>query len=223
VGHIVHLDNTPVQIVGVARNSKHFMLTEKDEAAFYEPYFRAERRTDLHFLIRPTGRPEPLLPAITATLAEVDASAAIETKPMSRALTFALLPSRFGAAVLGSMGVLGLLLASIGFYGVLLYSVSRRTREIGLRVALGATPRSVLKMVMGHSAALLGAGLGAGMTLAFFAVQPLAMFLIPGVRPADPLNFLVVGTVLSLVAVAATAAPAIRALRVDPMVALRHE
>jgi len=61
------------------------------------------------------------------------------------------------------------------------------------------------------------------MTLAFFAVQPLAMFLIPGVRPADPLNFLVVGAVLSLVAVAATAAPAIRALRVDPMVALRHE
>jgi putative ABC transport system permease protein len=76
---------------------------------------------------------------------------------------------------------------------------------------------------MGHSAALLGAGLAAGMTLAFFAVQPLAMFLIPGVRPADPLNFLVVGAVLSLVAVAATAAPAIRALRVDPMVALRHE
>jgi putative ABC transport system permease protein len=116
-----------------------------------------------------------------------------------------------------------LLLAAIGLYGVLLYSVSRRTREIGLRVALGATPGSILKMVMGQSATLLITGLATGTALAVFAVQPLGMFLVPGVRPSDPLNFVIVGAALSLVAVAASAAPAIRALRVDPMVALRHE
>ena len=143
LGHTVRFEGNTVEIVGVVPNAKHFMLTENNEPAFYEPYDRMNGRTDLHFLIRPSGRPEPLLPAINAALGQVDATAAIETKPMYRALTFALLPSRFGAAVLGSMGFLGLLLAAIGLYGVLLYSVSRRTREIGLRVALGATPRSI--------------------------------------------------------------------------------
>jgi ABC-type antimicrobial peptide transport system permease subunit len=76
---------------------------------------------------------------------------------------------------------------------------------------------------MGHSAALVGAGLVAGTVLAVFAVRPLAMFLLPGVKPADPVNFILVGAVLSLVAIAATAAPALRALRIDPMAALRHE
>jgi ABC-type antimicrobial peptide transport system permease subunit len=90
-------------------------------------------------------------------------------------------------------------------------------------VALGATPPGILKLVAGHSAVLLGFGLLAGTALAVFAVRPLAAFLVPGVKPADPVNFVIVGTVLSLVALAATTAPALRALRVDPMDALRHE
>src|SRR5213078_2564971 len=101
---------------------------------------------------------------------------------MRQALTFALLPSRVGAATLGSMGLLGLLLASIGLYGVLLYAVSQRIREIGLRVALGASPGRILGMVLGQSARMLAAGTAIGMTLAVFAVRPLAMFLVPEVR-----------------------------------------
>jgi ABC-type antimicrobial peptide transport system permease subunit len=134
-----------------------------------------------------------------------------------------MLPSRVGAAVLGSMGLLGLALASIGLYGVLLFAVSRRIREIGLRMALGATPRGILQMVLGESALLVALGVGLGIAIAALAVRPLAMFLIPEVHPADPANFAIVAGVLGLVALLATLSPALRALRVDPVVALRHE
>ena len=135
---------------------------------------------------------------------------------MRNALGFALLPSRIGAALLGSAALLGLALASIGLYGVLAYSVTRRTPEIGLRIALGADGRAVLRMVLRESAAL-------GLGVAAFATRPLAMFLVPELSPTDPPTFLGVVGVLSVVAVAATLAPALRAIRVDPMTALRTE
>jgi putative ABC transport system permease protein len=121
------------------------------------------------------------------------------------------------------MGVLGLALAAIGLYGVLLYSVSRRTREIGLRVALGATPSEVLRIVCRHSFALAGSGVAIGLALAFFAMHPLTLFLVPGLSASDPVAFLGVVVVLGAVALLATVAPAIRALRVEPMTALRYE
>ena len=133
-------------------------------------------------------------------------------------------PRRLLAAlVLGSAGALGLILASVGLYGVLLYTVSRRVREIGVRVALGATPGNILKLVLRHSLTLVGAGTAVGLILAVIAVRPLAAYLVPDVRPGDPLNFLAVVAVLTVVALVATAAPAIRALRIDPLHALRHE
>jgi ABC-type antimicrobial peptide transport system permease subunit len=160
---------------------------------------------------------------ITVVLGRLDSTAAIETKPMSRALGLALLPSQAGAVMLGAMGILGLMLAAIGLYGVLLYSVSRRTREIGLRVALGATPSDVLWIIGRHSLVLVGSGVLAGLTMAFFAMQPLALFLVPGLSTLDSTAFLAVIGVLGVVALLATLAPATRALRVDPIVALRYE
>src|SRR5205814_6107348 len=130
---------------------------------------------------------------------QLDPAASVEVKPMSKALVFALLPSRVGAGILGAMGLLGLLLAAVGLYGVLLYSVSRRTREIGLRMALGATSRGILSLVLRQAAALSAAGIGAGLALAVFAVRPLAMFLSPEVRPTDVSNFVVVAVVLGAV------------------------
>jgi ABC-type antimicrobial peptide transport system permease subunit len=121
------------------------------------------------------------------------------------------------------MALFGLMLASVGLYGVLLYAIHRRTREIGIRVALGATPGNVMAMVAGQSFRLVTAGTVVGLAVAVFAVRPLSMFLVPEVRPADPLNFVAVACVLALVAGLATVAPTARALRVDPMVALRHE
>jgi predicted permease len=225
VGHIVEwIPGHKWTIVGVARNSKYFTLGENGAQAWYAPYAQMNgRTTNLHFLVRATGRPEPLVPAIAAVLGRFDSTAAIDTKPMSQALAFALLPSRFGAAILGSVGLLGLTLAAVGLYGALLYSVSRRVREIGLRMALGATPRGVLGLVTGQSAVLALTGITIGTALAALAVRPLTLFLIPEVHPVDPLNFVIVGTVLGLVVLAATISPALRALRVDPAIALRHE
>jgi ABC-type antimicrobial peptide transport system permease subunit len=105
----------------------------------------------------------------------------------------------------------------------LLYGIQQRTREIGVRVALGATPADVLGMVARQSSKLVAAGLALGLAAAAVAVRPLAMFLVPEVRPADPVNFAAVACVLALVAALATVAPTVRALRVDPAVALRHE
>ena len=142
---------------------------------------------------------------------------------MRNALGFALLPSRIGAALLGSAALLGLALASIGLYGVLAYSVTRRTPEIGLRMALGADGLAVMSMVLRESGALVGLGVAVGLGIAAVATRPLAMFLVSELSPTDPPTFLGVIGVLSAVAAAATLAPALRAIRVDPMTALRSE
>jgi len=214
----------PIRIAGVARNSKYFTLGEENVAALYQPYAQWDGSiVNLHFLIRATGSPQPLIPAVNAALNRLDPTAAIETKTMQQGLAFTLVPSRVGAAILGAMGVLGLALASIGLYGVLLYSVSRRIREIGLRMALGATPAEILRMVLRQSTSLAATGIGIGLALSIFAVRPLAAFLTPEVRTNDVANFVVVGAVLAVVALIATVAPALRAVRVDPVVALREE
>ena len=226
IGHSIRYEgNGPsIQIVGVATNSKYLTLGEQDPLAFYEPYAQqGEVRTDLRFLIHASGSPQLLVPAVNRVLHQLDDTAALDTKPMSQALGFALLPSRVGAAILGSVGLLGLTLAAIGLYGTMLYAVSRRTSEIGLRMALGATPGQVLRLVFRQSFVLAGTGIAIGTALAVFAVRPLSLFVTPEVRPADPMNFAIVAGILCAVALLATAAPAIRALRVDPLVALRHE
>jgi len=215
--------SAPITVVGVAANSKHFTLGEAHPLAMYTPYSQgAGGNLAPNLLVRST-RPEGLVREIARTLGELDPSAAIEVKPMRRALAFALLPSRIGAALLGSAALLGLALASIGLYGVLAYSVTRRTPEIGLRMALGADGRAVLKMVLSESAVLVGSGLAVGLGVAAFATRPLAMFLVSELSPTDPPTFLGVIGVLSAVAVAATLAPALRAVRVDPIAALRSE
>jgi putative ABC transport system permease protein len=226
VGHSIRLDlpnEKPKLIVGVAKDSKYFTLSEKERLAVYDPYFAVDEPVNLNFLIRTAGSPFGYVKPITDTLSALDATSAVETKPMSRSLGLALLPSRIGAAMLGSMGILGLLLASIGLYGALLYAIARRTREIGLRVALGATPSDVLRLVSKHSIILLGGGGFVGLTLAIFAVQPLAQFLVPGVQTMDWTGLLAVIGVLGVVALPAILVPALRALRADPMTALRYE
>jgi len=114
-------------------------------------------------------------------LGKLDPSAAIETKPMRDALLFAFLPSRAGAALLGGIGILGLLLATVGLYGVLVYAVARRIREIGIRMALGAAPTAILKMIFRDSFALVAIGMTVGLAIAAPATRPPGN--VPGPRP----------------------------------------
>ena len=226
VGHTIATDfanDKPKLIVGVAKDSRYFTLGEQQRLAVYEPYFAGAEPINLHFLVRAAGSPARWIKPITDALGSLDSTAAIETKPMSQALGLALLPSQAGAVMLGAMGILGLMLAAIGLYGVLLFSVSRRTREIGLRVGLGGTPSDVLRIVGRQSLVLVGSGMLTGLALAFFVMQPLAMFLVPGMRTLDPTAVFAVMGVLGATALLASLAPAVRALRIDPMTALRYE
>jgi putative ABC transport system permease protein len=224
VGHTLRFpNNRDATVVGVARNCKYVTLGEDNAMALYESHAQQNYAAFVHFFVRTRGAPETMVRKVDETLAGLDAGAAVETRTMGEIFAGALLPSRAGVAVLGSMALFGLMLASIGLYGVLLYATQQRTREIGIRVALGATPGDVLGMVVGQSLRLVAAGAAIGLAVAAAAVRPLSMFLVPEVRPADPLNFVMVAAVLALVAALATVAPTARALRVDPAVALRHE
>lgn len=224
VGHTVYSHEEPPRlIVAVVKDSKYFMLSEKQRLALYEPYFVRPEPINLHFMVRAAGNPSGSVRSVTETLSRLDSTAAVETRTMSKSLDLALFPNRAGASMLGAMGVLGLVLAGIGLYGVVLYSVCRRTREIGLRLALGATPGRVLRMVCRDSAAFVAVGLGVGVAIALVAVRPLAMFLVPGVSTSDPKAFLSVVAVLAAVTAVATLGPALRASRLDPMRALRYE
>jgi ABC-type antimicrobial peptide transport system permease subunit len=125
--------------------------------------------------------------------------------------------------MLGAMGVLGLVLAAIGLYGVLLYSISGRIREIGVRIALGATPLDVLRIIGRQVLALVASGISVGLALAFWVTRPLTLFLVPGLGTFDASALLAVVGVLVAVAILAMLVPARRALRVDPITALRYE
>jgi predicted permease len=222
VGHTIRLGNTPITVVGVAADSKYASLGEDPSPAIFEPYLQHRGNRDtLHFLIRARGLPATLTPAIDRALLALDPSAAVETKPMKQAMGFALFPSRAGAGLLGAIGILGLTLASIGLYGVLAYSVSRRIREFGVRIAFGAQPRDVLRLVLTESAWILGIGLSIGLAASIFVTKPLAMFLVSGLSPSDPLTYFSVTALLIAVGCAASVKPALRALRADPAVALR--
>ncbi|MGO9229950.1 MAG: ADOP family duplicated permease [Bryobacteraceae bacterium] len=224
VGHILRFpDNRDARVVGIARNSTYVNLGEKDAMALYVPFSQQPVRGYAHFFLRTRGAPKTMARKVDEALAGLDPSASVETRIMGDLFAAALLPSRAGALVLGAMALFGLLLASIGLYGVLLYSTQQRIREIGIRVALGASPGNVLGMVARQSCKLVATGMCSGLAIAAFAVRPLSMFLVPEVRTTDPVNFVAVACVLAVVAGLASVAPTIRALRVDPAVALRHE
>jgi predicted permease len=233
VGHTITagvIDSHPILIVGVARNSKYYTLGERNKSALYKAYAQGNFHGlhsglpgDVHFLLRTSSNPSALIKPLNDALGVVDPTAAIETKTMRSSLAFALLPSRAGAIITGSIGALGVALAAIGLFGLLLYSTTRRTKEIGLRMALGATRQNITGMVVGQSLVLCGMGLAVGLVIAAFAARPLGIFLVPGLSPHDPASFAIVCVVLLAVSFLATLVPLARALSIDPMAALRHE
>lgn len=214
----------PYVVVAIVAGTKNFSIGEEDQPQLYEDLARIDdHRARVEFVVRSATPPGTQLQAVHAALRRVEPNAGLEVATLYSSIGLAFLPSQVGAALLGGIGVLGLLLATIGLYGVMVYSVSRRMREIGVRLALGADRRDIAFMVLTSAARLILIGSAVGLLCAFFLVKPLAMFLVPGLHPSDPVSFVAVAALLGLTGLAAAWGPARRAAAVDPMTSLRYE
>jgi predicted permease len=212
-----------LQVVGVARNAKYVMLGEEPRSYFYAPL--AQRHASpvtLHLWT--DGDPAALTPAVRDVLRQMDADLPIyNVRTMEEHLNdsaFAMMPLRYAAVIAGAQGLLGLLLASMGLYGVVSYVVSQRTREIGVRMALGARGLDILRLVVrdGLKLTLIGLALGLLVSLGCAAILAKVLY---GLTPAATPVFAAVIVLLAGVATLACYLPARRATKVDPMVALR--
>ena len=214
--------NEPYRIVGVVRATKNMTMGEEARAQVYEPLAQIQNdRTRLQFVVRSAIPVGGQLSAVRQALRNVEPAAGLEVQTMFSAIGFAYLPSQIGAGLMGSIGALGLLLAVIGLYGVLAYTVARRTREIGIRMAVGASPGHVSRLVLADFARMLAAGIGIGLALALLVTRPLSMFFVPGLSTSDPASFAGVIAVLALTGMAAALQPVRRALSVHPSQCLR--
>jgi len=218
-------ENFPwLTVVGVVKDVKEDRFNFRiDRPAWYLPYEQTENAIPLDLLVRVTGDPASLTQAVRDAVHEVDPDQAVSNvTTMTAHLAGVVVTERFAAVLMGALATLGLTLAIIGLYGVMAYSVSRQTGEMGLRVALGATKHEIFKMVVGRGLRLIITGLSLGLICALMLARFLSGALYR-VNPSDPLTFGVVAVLLAMVALAACYVPARRATNVDPMVALRYE
>jgi predicted permease len=222
VGGRFRLGEKWITVVGVARDATYRDLGEKAAPWFFLPLYQGYR-PDMTVLLRTAGDPTALAGPAKALVQQLDAGIAPYSATTLQAFIGASdFRQRVGSQLLGLFGVLGLLLASIGLYGVLSFQVARRTREIGIRMALGSSRGEVLSLVLRQGATLVGLGLAIGIVGAAGLAQLLRSLLL-GVQPWDPPAFAGVVAVLLLASFVACLVPARRATRVDPLLALRHE
>ncbi|HXS96088.1 MAG TPA: ABC transporter permease [Candidatus Limnocylindrales bacterium] len=209
-------------IAGVVRATKNMTIGENPRPQLYEPLAQIRNdRMRIQFVVRSSSAPAGQIAAVRQALRQAEPSAGLEVETMFAGIGFAFLPSQVGAALMGSIGVLALGLSLIGVSGVLAYSITLRRREIGIRVAVGATSKDVTILVLGDFARLWAAGVGIGLAFALLVTRPLAIFLVPGLHPSDPASFAAVIAVLGAAGTLAALGPARRALRVDPLEFLR--
>jgi len=212
------------EIVGVVSNGKYRFLAERQDAAIYESMLADPTPERLvHVLVRTAMTPETVAPAVRGAVLAADSSAAVTLSSMRGALAFAVLPSQMGSAILGVLGSLGTLLAMVGLYGVVSFAVSRRTSEIAIRMALGASRQSVVRLVLEDAGRLVVAGLAVGLALAWLITGPLSAFLVSGVSASDTVSFAGAATVLTSACVAAIWPACRRAMRIAPAAALKVE
>jgi predicted permease len=210
------------EIVGVVANSKSRTIGEELRGAIYFPMAqRAESRALGFVFARATGDETTLVNALQTALREEDRSVSVEVQPMRSALTFALLPSRVGAAVLGGLGLLGLILAASGLLALVSYTVARRMREIAIRGALGASRARIFGLVIRDASVVVTLGVAVGIGVAALATRAVSAFLVAGLSATDPISFVGTTAVFLLVTILASWIPARHAMRVSPSLAMR--
>jgi putative ABC transport system permease protein len=210
-------------VIGVARNAKYNAVGEDAIPFIYQP-IRQNYAPAAAIHVRTAGDAAGLAAAVRRTVQEIDPTLSVfNIRTLEEQVANSLQPARFNVILLTTFGALALLLASIGLYGVANYSVTQRTREIGVRMALGARPSSVLRLVLGHGLILVAIGLVAGLTAAWFLAALIPADLLGPVKPHDPVTFIATSLILGTVAMLATYIPARRATRIDPLLALRTE
>ncbi len=213
-------------VVGIVENTKNLGT---DKPAGTELYFLQPQTvafgidSTMNFVVRTDGNPSAIASSIRSTVAEMDPSVPIYSlQTMGDVVAASLVRPRLLSLLLGTFSIIAMSLAAIGIYGVMAYTVAQRTQEIGVRVALGATTRNVLAMILGQGLKITVIGLGVGLTGAFFLTRLMASLLFE-ISATDPLTFALVGVGLTAVGLLACFVPARRAAKVDPMVALRYE
>ncbi|HEX8799163.1 MAG TPA: FtsX-like permease family protein, partial [Terriglobales bacterium] len=224
IGHKVHGWGEWFTIVGVVSNSKYHRVTENPQPYFYIPIrqiFRPEYGLTFH--VRTSGSVSEAIAALRREAAAIDPALTIfDGEPMTEYIAASLFGPKITANLLGVLSAVGLLLAAMGLYGTLAYSVAQRTREFGIRQALGAQQHHILGLILRESGKLTLYGMTAGLSLASIFARVVASQ-IYSINPLDPLTYGCVGLLLVAVTVAASYIPARRAGRVDPMVTLRYE
>jgi putative ABC transport system permease protein len=210
------------EVVGVAVDGKYATLGENARSFTWRPLLQSYS-SNMTLVVRTTGNPEALSAAIREQIQSLDPNLPVtQITTLAERVDFALFPARSGAALLGAFGLLALGLAATGIYGVIAYSVSQRTQEFGIRMALGADGVDVRRLVLREGLKVVLIGVTAGLALSLAAARLIAGFLY-GVGANDPLTFVGVALLLTAVALLACYLPARRATKVDPMIALRCE
>ena len=214
-----------MEIVGVVGDVR-FGLGTDPQAEMYLPYRQADLLLpvfQLSVVMRTAGDPSLQTAALRSALAEIDANQPlVKVRTMEENMATTVAQPRFRTWLIGILAMLALVLAAVGVYGVMSYTVTQRTSEIGVRVALGAQPQDVFRIIVGEGLRLALFGVGVGLVAALVLTRLLQSFLF-GISAYDPVTFVAVSLLLTLVAVAASYFPARRATRVDPMIVLRYE
>ena len=214
-------EGLPVEVIGLARNAKYRDLSEGRVPLVYLSLVQYHFSTAV-LLVRTAGPPAAVLPAVRREVQSLDRNLYLQAETLETTIHEALWPQRLSAALLAVFGGLALLLSTIGIYGVIAYSVNLRRREMGVRMALGATPGAVRARVLGEGIRLVAVGLACG-TVAALAAARLVRSMLFAISPSDALTFIGVPVLLGVVALAACWLPSAQATAIDPAVVLREE
>jgi ABC-type antimicrobial peptide transport system permease subunit len=214
-------DGTRVEVVGVVEDGKYLSLNEDPQPAIFLPSLQSSSGS-FYMVVRSERDPEQLAAAMRSKLRELDAGLPVTFATWKTVLSLVLFPSQMATVSLGVLGLMGAMLSITGIFGMAAYSVSKRLRELGIRIALGAQRKEVLQAALGRPLKSLAIGSAAGLILGLLATRVLA-YIVYQATPRDPLVLAGVVLAMLLLGLVATWIPAQRALSVDPLILLREE